>query len=222
LVNSVISAKTFKTTKVFEEKYPESIVINFDLATLNKSLSVSKAILKKYLGINDNRFFELAKNIPSKPEFYSAFISYSFTDKQLVNKIHDYLNLKNIKCFLWEKDAPGGKFLKQIMDSEIKKHDKIIFVSSTHSLKSEACQFELTQGRLKQNLNWSEVFIPIYIDNYLFNVEEFEIRPAKNASEYWENIIELRKINCIDATKLNMPRQKNKIFSEILQALTKE
>ena len=84
----------------------------------------------------------------ANPNYYSfsLFISYSFKDKASVSKIHTYLKSKNVTCFLWEKDAPGGKFLKQIMSTEIKKHERIVFVSSANSLKSEACHMNLRKA----------------------------------------------------------------------------
>ena len=221
LLNCTISNNSFKTTKAFETKYPDSIAANFDLKTLKNSQDVNKDILRKYFSINDNKIFDLAKAMKANPDYYSVFISYSFKDKESVSKIHNYLKLKNVTCFLWEKDAPGGKFLRQIMSTEIKKHEKIIFISSSNSLKSEACQYELTQGRQKQNLDWSEVFVPIYIDNYLFEVEEFQIKPTDKASEYWKNINELKNINCINGTKMNTTTQRNRLFSEILESITK-
>lgn len=222
LLNCTVSNTTFKTSKAFEAKNPDSIAANFDLKTIRNSQSVNKNILKKYFSINDNKVFDLAKSLKASPEYNSAFISYSFKDKASVSKIHAYLVSKNVSCFLWEKDAPGGKFLKQIMSSEIKKHERIIFISSSNSLKSAACQYELTQGREKQNLNWSEVFIPVYLDNYLFEVQEFQIKPADKAVEYWKNISELKNINCIDGTRIGSKVHRDKMFSEILQALTKE
>lgn len=221
LLNCTVSAKTFKTTMPFETKYPDSIAANFDLKTLKNSEGVNKDILRKYFSISGNKIFELAKSMKANPDYYSVFISYSFKDKASVTQIHNYLKSKNVTCFLWEKDAPGGKFLKQIMSTEIKKHEKIIFISSANSLKSEACQYELSQGRLKQNLDWSEVFVPVYIDNYLFEVQEFQIKPTAKAPEYWANINELKSISCINGTKMKTTVQKNKLFSEILEAVIK-
>ena len=82
--------------------------------------------------------------------YNSIFISYSVKDRTFANKLNDRLNSYLIKTFLWEKDAPFGKPLKEIMSENINKYDRILFIASENSLRSPACQFELSNGRLKQ------------------------------------------------------------------------
>jgi hypothetical protein len=220
-LNCSVSKKTFFTTKSFEKKNPKAIAANFDLLTIKKSLKAGKSILKKYFGIFDDKLLDIASKIETKTEYFSAFISYSFNDKSFASSLHEYLLANNITCFLWEKDAPGGKYLKEIMSSQIKKHEKIIFISSVHSLKSEACQFELSEDRQKQNLDWNEAFIPVYIDNYLFSVQEHQVRPLEKSQEYWKNIVELKNINCINGTDNSTSLKRTKIFANIANALKK-
>jgi hypothetical protein len=76
----------------------------------------------------------------------------------------------------------------------------LLFISSVSSLKSVACQYELSEGRKKQDKSWSTVFFPIYIDDYLFKVEKEDI-PRKYRDEFWENIEELREVNALDFSK---------------------
>jgi hypothetical protein len=100
--------------------------------------------------------------------------------------------------FLWEYDSPGGKSLKNIMSSNIKNKDRVLFIASENSIKSKACQFELSKGREKQEITWNDVFFPIHIDNFLFDLEKEKIRPIESQGEYWKNIQELRKLNSLD------------------------
>ena len=52
--------------------------------------------------------------------------------------INQLLNQRGVKTFIWEKDAPGGKRLDDIMSVNIKKHDKILFIASQYSINKPA------------------------------------------------------------------------------------
>ena len=74
----------------------------------------------------------------------------------------------------------------------------LLFIASENSIRSEACQFELTQGRKKQEELWKAIFFPIHIDNYLFEVEENDIKPISKRNEYWTNISEIKEISSLE------------------------
>ena len=104
---------------------------------------------------------------------------------------------------MWEKDAPAGRTLEEIMTSGITSHDKLLFIASEHSIRSKTCQYELTTAREKQESCWENIFFPITIDHYLFKVTKSQIRPLKFADEYWENIEEIKRVNALDFTQFN-------------------
>ena len=133
-------------------------------------------------------------------EYSSLFISYSFVDKDFVHKLNELLRKYGVNTFLWEKDAPFGETLKNIMYENVHKYDRVLFVSSENSLKSPACQYELSQTRERQDKLWKTILFPIHIDNFLFDVRKDNIRPRDMIEEYWKNICELRGINSIDFT----------------------
>jgi len=220
LLDCSLSKDTFKTTKGFEMKNGEYLVMNADLATLKKSLDLGKDYLKKFLGVNDSRLLDIARDFLAPPAFHSVFISYSFKDSKAARIIYEFLKSKKSSCFLWQEDAPGGQYLEHVMASEIKKRSKVVFIASQNSLKSAACQFELSEGRSKQTATWDEVFVPVYVDRYLFDVNEYQVRPKEKAAEYWRNILELRSINCIDATAINSANKRSRILSDILDSIT--
>jgi uncharacterized protein YjbI with pentapeptide repeats len=168
-----------------------------DIRTILNSDHLSSNLLEKLFGIHNSEIKEYLLGLTSKIEFQSVFISYSFCDKAFAKRINDELKRKGIFTFLWEKDSPGGQPLKKIMSSEVKARDRILFIASSNSLKSEACQFELTEGIKKQNQTWNEVLFPIHIDNFLFEVEKDQIRPIEKQDEYWKNIEELRRMNSL-------------------------
>jgi len=158
-------------------------------------------------------------------DYSSLFISYSFKDKSFVIKLNEVLCENGVNTFLWEKDAPYGESLEDIMFENVHKYDRVLFVASENSLKSQACQYELSQAREKQDKLWKTVLFPIHIDNFLFELRKESVRPIEKAEEYWMNISELRRINSLDftetATLLDNDRFREKI-KILLTNLTKD
>lgn len=149
---------------------------------------------------------------------YSLFISYSFKDKTFVTKLNEILCDNGVQTFLWEKDAPYGESLKDIMFENVHKYDRVLFVASENSLKSQACHYELSQAREKQDKLWKTVLFPIHIDSFLFDLRKETIRPIEKADEYWMNICELRRINSLDFTEV-AANFDNDRFKEKIQLL---
>ena len=147
-----------------------------DFQTIIKSESLEPKILEKCFGINETIIKDKISAMTNRIDYQTIFISYSFKDKEFAR----------------------GKGLKKIMKENVNKQDRLLFISSEHSIKSKACQFELSEGRMKQEQQWKEILYPIHIDNFLFEVEKDDIRPLESQDEYWLNIKELREINSID------------------------
>ena len=179
----------------------ESKIQNYasiDFQSILKSDSFDSRVLKKYFNVTDPNIKKTINKITSEIDFKTVFISYSFKDKEFANILNRELRKRGVRTFIWEKDAPGGKFLDDIMTSNIQNHEKILFIASQNSLKSTACQFELSEGRKKQETTWESIFFPIHIDNYLFEIKKNQIRPLSKSEEYWENIQEIKRINSMD------------------------
>ena len=202
-VNQFSSCLLSGSTLVENNNTPGSEYNLIDFRTILNSENQSEVVLEKIFGIHNSDIKEYVYGLTSKIEFQSIFISYSFKDKVFAKRINEELIRKGIMTFLWEKDSPGGKTLKDIMSSNINAKDRILFIASKDSLKSTACQFELSEGRKKQNVTWENVLFPIHIDNYLFDLKKEQIRPVKVQDEYWENICELRNLNSLDFSGFN-------------------
>lgn len=172
-----------------------------DLNSLIQS-KIPSDILKILFNINPEVQPKI-QSILAERKLSSVFISYSLKDGFIADKINEYLKKEGVTTFLWERDAPGGQKLKSIMKSNINSKDRLLFIASENSLKSEACHFELTEGRKKQDKLWKTILFPIHVDNFLFDVEFDQIRPRKKRDEFWENIIELRDINSLDFQRFN-------------------
>lgn len=175
---------------------------SIDFSTIIESEELATDALHDVFGIKERNVKQQIKALMDSPKFHTVFISYSFKDGWIAKQIKYDLEKHGIRSFLWENDAPGGKKLKQIMRDGIRDYDKFLIILSENSLKSEACQFEISQAREKYNKTWMDVLVPIHIDHFLFEIGEDDI-PRRFRKEYWDNVLELREIASIDFTFAN-------------------
>lgn len=215
-IDCILESESFTITKKLKfESYA-----TMDFQTVLKSEEIDQSILSYYFNIkNKVNLKEIISSMTTQKIFSTVFISYSFKDSEFAKKITQHLNDKGIRTFMWEKDAPGGKPLEDIMTSGISAHDKLLFIASENSIKSKACQFELTTARKKQEASWENVFFPITIDNYLFSVKKSQIRPIELANEYWENIEEIKRINALDFSLFNNKQYNEEDFEKMFQKI---
>jgi len=190
--NSQISASTFMPGNTTLRDQYNSI----DFQTVLDS-EIPSSVLVGQFGIHQRDLKSYIKEMVHKVELHTVFIPYCFADKVFAYRINEALKARGAFTFLWEKDVPAGQRLNKIMADNVQKFDKVLFIASKHSLKSEACHFELSNGRKKQDKNWELVLFPIHIDPFLFTVTEEDI-PRKYRAEFWMNIQELREINSTD------------------------
>jgi len=216
--------KTFRLTRELNS----SCQAMFDFETILKSNYISPTVLLTYFNITAD-YTSLKNtiiNMTAEKDFFTVFISYSFKDSPFAIKLNRYLRNKGIHTFMWEKDAPGGQLLEDIMDANIGKHDKLLFIASQYSIKSRACQYELTTARKKQEKSWDAIFFPICIDDFLFKVKKNQVRPMDRVEEYWSNIEEIKRVNALDFTMFNGGKINRAAFEKaalkILDGLKKE
>lgn len=198
-VDCVLANETFVVSESLQDPNQASI----DFQTLFKSEISDPTVLKTYFNITAPDFKDYISKISMEIGYRTVFISYSFKDGVFAKAVQGILERHNVKCFLWEKDAPGGEYLEDIMSRNVQDHEVLLFISSQHSLKSKACQFELSEGRKKLDQTWKNMFFPIHIDNFLFEVKENQIRPIEMQKEYWSNISELKRVNSKDFSAYN-------------------
>jgi uncharacterized protein YjbI with pentapeptide repeats len=218
ILNTILYDTSFVNCKLIEhtieknEKLKYESKATIDLQTILKSDDIDFKILKEYFNINDPNVKEIVSKITSKVEFKNVFISFSFKDKKIAERIQKELISKGIRTFFWVKDAPPGELLEDIMLTNVRSHDKVLFIASKDSIKSPACQFELSEGRRKQNETWENILFPVHIDDFLFTVTKNQIRPVEKVEEYWGNIEELRRINSSDFSEFNQYKINSRKF----------
>lgn len=210
----------------------DTFIKNKDTLNDNQNLNIIdvQSILKSNLNSDSLQIFGFKGHNPkgyiedliSEIKFQSVFISYSFNDKIFARIFNDLLRRFGVNTFLWERDAPGGRRLKKIMAENIQNHDRLLFIASKHSLKSEACHYELQEAREKQNKEWKDIYYPIHIDNYLFEVRKEDI-PRKYREDFWENIEEVKEFNSKDFTQFKTEEDfKSPEFEEAVKQLIKD
>jgi hypothetical protein len=134
--------------------------------------------------------------IKEKAYLCTIFISYSFKDTEFVTVLADKLIIRGIKLFVFQYDDPLGK-LEEIMSEKVQENDKVLFVASENSIKSTACQYELSQCINKYKKTWTNLLIPIRLDDYIFKVNKHDI-PDEYGERYWENIGFIKRNNVKD------------------------
>lgn len=202
----------------------QPVFATMDFQTMLKSDLTNPVVLQQYFNIHAPDYQARIGELTSKVDYKKLFISYSFKDQAFAKTLNDILRLNGIKTFLWENDAPGGQYLEDIMTRNVYTHDIILFIASENSLKSKACQFELSAGRKKQEETWKNPFFPIHIDQYLFEVQKNQIRPIDRADEYWKNIEELKRINSQDFTRCRKITESNRAAFEemVIQKIVRQ
>ncbi|WP_055442426.1 TIR domain-containing protein [Lacinutrix himadriensis] len=209
---------TFKN----QNSSPGSEFNMIDIRSILNSPPINDDNLKTLFGIHNSEIKEYLFELTSEIKFQSIFISYSFEDHEFAKAINEFLLRKGVFTFLWENNSTAGELLNHIMESNINEKDRILFIASENSIKSKACQFELTQGQKKQEITWEKILFPIHIDDFLFKVTKEQIRPSEKQNEYWSNISELKKHNSLDFTEyINKENRKSQEFEKLMFRLLK-
>lgn len=135
--------------------------------------------------------------IHTSVEHYSCFISFSYKDLKVAEKIHSSLIAENIRCWFAPHDMKtGGKLLDQI-DQAINIRDKIVLILSQSSIQSEWVEDEVTKGFEEERRRHRTVLFPIRIDETIFVAKEpwaVKLR-GRHIADFrkWKSNVEFRK-----------------------------
>jgi uncharacterized protein YjbI with pentapeptide repeats len=193
-----------------------------DLQTILKSEQIDFNILKQIFKVHDPNIQETLKKITEELNYQKVFISFSFEDKRFAERLHLEFESRGIRTFFWMKDAPPGQSMEDIMREGVRSTDKLLFIASKNSIKSIACQFELSEGRRKQTETWENIIFPIHIDDFIFKVNKSQIRPIEKMEEYWRNIEEIKRVNSADFSEFNKGKINHKKFKQSIDRIVKE
>ena len=113
-------------------------------------------------------------SIEKASEFYSAFISYTHTDRAFAQRLYDGLQRQGIRCWLDDHQMLPGDDMYEMVDRGVRLWDKVLLCCSENSLNSSWVgreidtaiekEMKLQKKRGKQTL----AIIPLNLDGYLF------------------------------------------------------
>lgn len=122
-------------------------------------------------------------------QFYSVFISYATEDESHATALYDDLKDQGVKVWKWDRDAVGGRGLRDNIDRAVRNYDKMVLICSESSLNSDPVIEEIERALNKeQSLNNrrvelekeaakagepkpfvdTDVLLPINLDDYVF------------------------------------------------------
>lgn len=109
----------------------------------------------------------------------TIFLSYSWSDTEIANKIDSYFENHNIVIDRDVRAIDNWKSIKDFMNT-IGKHDYVILIISDSYLHSFNCLYEMTQ--LIKDPNFNEKVFPLILDHDLFKLSG-RVKYIK----YWQN-----------------------------------
>jgi hypothetical protein len=107
----------------------------------------------------------ISKNSSKHP---SCFISYSVKDDKFIQRFRNQLANKGVRSWLAPRDLPFGAPTRDVIESQIKSHDRLIVVLSKSSLQSQWVQFEVETALEIERKKKSAIIIPVCIDDQVF------------------------------------------------------
>jgi uncharacterized protein YjbI with pentapeptide repeats len=107
----------------------------------------------------------ISKNSAKHP---SCFISYSVKDDTFIQRFRNQLANKGVRSWFAPRDLPFGASTRDVIEAQIKSHDRLIVVLSRSSLQSQWVQFEVETALEIERKKKSPIIIPICIDDHVF------------------------------------------------------
>ncbi|MGA7731316.1 MAG: toll/interleukin-1 receptor domain-containing protein [Chloroflexia bacterium] len=152
---------------------PSSITVDM----LVRSNGAIPAVFLRGIGVPET-FIQYLPSLTEQPiQYYSAFISYSHTDRSFARRLHDTLQGRGIRCWLDEHQIRPGQKIHVEVDRGIRLWDKVLLCCSEHSLKSWWVENEINLAIQKEQRLYKErgeevlALIPLNLDNYMLEGE---------------------------------------------------
>jgi hypothetical protein len=136
--------------------------------TLYKSNGHIPTTFLRGCGVPDSFISYIPSLFGNAVEFYSCFISHSSKDKEIVQRIYSDLQAAGVRCWLAHEALKAGDDIYAGINEAIRIYDKVLFVLSSNSLKSEWIQIEVEKALQKERRSSEKVLFPIRLDNAIF------------------------------------------------------
>lgn len=123
-------------------------------------------------GVPDT-FITFAKSLVGKAiDYYSAFISYSSKNTDMVERLYADLQSKGVRCWFAPEDLKIGEKFRQRIDEAIRIHDKLLVVLSEESINSAWVEEEVESAIEREHRDKHLVLFPIRIDDAVINSDQ--------------------------------------------------
>ena len=122
-------------------------------------------------------------------QYFSAFISYSRTDEEFVDRLHAELQNNGVRCWQDTKDMKIGDRMRPAINQAIRVHDKVVLVLSEHSIESDWVESEVEMALEKEREQGRTVLFPIRLDDSVMETDKAwaaEIRRTRNIGDFRE------------------------------------
>lgn len=105
-------------------------------------------------------------------EYYTCFMSFSFSDMAFVNKLRDELSKRGVPHYFAPDRMRVGESLPKALAREIRSHDRFLLILSHDAIGSAWVQKEIEHALEECNRRGSSVIVPIAIDDCTANMSE--------------------------------------------------
>ena len=154
--------------------------------TIYKSKGKIPEIFLRGCGVPDN-FIAYVGSLVGKPiEYYSCFISYSSKDQECVERLHNDLQAKGVRCWFAPEDLKIGDKFRTRIDEAIRIHDKLLLVLSEHSVNSKWVEKEVETAFDKETPDHTVLF-PIRLDEAVMKTDRAwaaDIRRTRHIGDF--------------------------------------
>lgn len=138
-------------------------VIGID--TIYKSKGNIPEVFLLGCGVPDT-FITFARSlIGTAIDYYSAFISYSSKNQDIVERLYSDLQARGVRCWYAPEDLKIGDKFRQKIDEAIRLHDKLLVILSEDSISSVWVEEEVESAFERERRENRLVLFPIRVDD---------------------------------------------------------
>ena len=153
------------------------------------------------------QFISYARAAIAPSQYYSCFVSCSFSDEEFANRLVTDLQNVGVRCWFAPQDLKAGDDIRVSLDSAIAAADKVLLVLSKHSVGSKWVRREVEKAIEKERTTGKTIVFPVRVDDAILQT-----------SDPWALGLRTRVIGDFREWRDQVCYQK--VFSNLVRALT--
>jgi len=162
--------------------------------------------------VKNNRLYSVAPI-----QFSRCFLSHSSKDQEFVNKLHDDLKNKGVKCWYAPKDMKAGQKIYPQIDRALGVSEKLLLVLSEESMQSEWVMAEIRNIRKQEVEQGVTKLFPITITD-IEKIKKWECFDTDTGKDL---AVEVREYHIPDFSKWSDDKFYQTAFEGLLKDLKK-